>query len=213
MAEVNREFGVVGLGRMGANISLQALEKDMRVVDFDIRDTPEELRNVGMVEVDSLNGFRKQLSPAEVLRCWCHGSVIRSWLIDLMEAAYRSQAGLDTIPAYVEDTGNSTVAFQAMSALGTNGTLCLMGVSTGRKPLEINASCLNMQMVLGNKMVFGTVSSNRGHFERAIRSLAIMERNWPGWLSRLITRRLTLDMFRDALYPAPDTIKTVIALK
>jgi len=112
----------------------------------------------------------------------------------------------------MEATGNSTVAFQAMSALGTNGVLCLMGVSTGEKPLEICADCLNMQMVLGNKMVFGTVSSNRGHFERAIEALASMEQKWPGWLSRLITRWLTLDKFRDALDPAPDNIKTVIEL-
>ena len=112
----------------------------------------------------------------------------------------------------MEATGNSTVAFQAMSVLGTNGVLCLMGVSTGRKPLEVNASCLNMQMVLGNKMVFGTVSSNRGHFERSVESLIHIEERWPGWLSRLITRRLTLDKFRDALDPAPDNIKTVIEL-
>jgi len=112
----------------------------------------------------------------------------------------------------MEATGNSTVAFQAMSALGTNGVLCLMGVSTGQKPLEVNASCLNMQMVLGNKMVFGTVSSNRGHFERSVQSLTIMEQKWPGWLSRLITRRLTLDKFRDALDSTPDNIKTVIEL-
>jgi len=112
----------------------------------------------------------------------------------------------------MEATGNSTVAFEAMTVLGTNGVLCLMGVSTGQKPLEVNAACLNMQMVLGNKMVFGTVNSNHGHFERSVQSLAIMEQKWPGWLSRLITRRLTLDKFRDALYPAPDNIKTVIEL-
>jgi 6-phosphogluconate dehydrogenase len=38
-----------------------------------------------------------------VLRCWQHGSVIRSWLIDLMEAAYRDKK-LE-VSAYVEDTG------------------------------------------------------------------------------------------------------------
>jgi 6-phosphogluconate dehydrogenase len=31
--------------------------------------------------------------------------VIRSWLIDLMEQAYRNQGGLGDIPSYVEDTG------------------------------------------------------------------------------------------------------------
>ena len=84
--------------------------------------------------------------------------------------------------------------------------------TTGQKPLEVNAYCLNIQMVLGNNMVFGTVSSNRGHFERSVKSLTTLEQKWPGWLSRLITRRLTLDKFRDALDPAPDNIKTVIEL-
>jgi len=112
----------------------------------------------------------------------------------------------------LEATGNSTVAFQAMSALGINGVLCLMGVSTGEKPLEICADCLNMEMVLGNKMVFGTVSSNRGHFERAVQLLGEIEQKWPGWLARLITRRLALGNFEGALHPAPDSIKTVIEM-
>ena len=119
---------------------------------------------------------------------------------------------LGNLDLIVEATGNSTLAFQAMSALGTNGVLCLMGVSTGEKPLEICADCLNMQMVLGNKMVFGTVSSNRGHFERAIQSLIHIEKNWLGWLSRLITRRLRLDEFSEDLRTTPDNIKTVIKL-
>jgi len=112
----------------------------------------------------------------------------------------------------VEATGNSTVAFQAMSALGTNGVICLMGVSTGEKPLEICADCLNMQMVLGNKMIFGTVSSNRRHFEKAVQLLGEIERSWPGWLARLTTRRLSFGDFKDALHPTPDSIKTVIEI-
>ncbi len=55
--------------------------------------------------VDLLEHYRDKLEIAEVLRCWRHGSVIRSWLIDLMEEAYRSDGGTDSIPAYVEDTG------------------------------------------------------------------------------------------------------------
>lgn len=247
MADVKREFGVVGLGRMGANLSLQALEKGMQVVGFDVKKIPEELINAGLIGISGLDGFREKLPPprpvliyipagpvvdhvindlvlhldkgdiivdggnsywgdsirrhrrlsakgihfvdlgtsggvegarygacfmaggereavariepilielatpggyvhagppgaghftklvhngiefgmlqaigeglnllenyrdklnvAEVLRCWRHGSVIRSWLIDLMEAAYRAEGGLEKIPPYVEDTG------------------------------------------------------------------------------------------------------------
>ena len=55
--------------------------------------------------VDLLERYRDPLAIADVLRCWRHGSVIRSWLIDLMEEAYRSDGGMGKIPAYVEDTG------------------------------------------------------------------------------------------------------------
>jgi 6-phosphogluconate dehydrogenase len=247
MADVKRQFGIVGLGRMGANLALQALEKGIQVVGFDIKKVPEELISAGIVEIRSLDGFREQLSPprpifiyipagpivdrviddlvphldkrdiivdsgnsywgdsirrhrrlseqgihlvdlgtsggiegarhgacfmaggeeepiarleplllelatpggyvhagppgaghftklvhngiefgmlqaigegidllknyrdkldiAEVLRCWRHGSVIRSWLMDLMETAYRAEDGLEKVPPYVEDTG------------------------------------------------------------------------------------------------------------
>jgi 6-phosphogluconate dehydrogenase len=41
----------------------------------------------------------------KILTCWAHGSVIRSWLIELMLAGYQKEGGLQSIPSYVEDTG------------------------------------------------------------------------------------------------------------
>ncbi|MBW1716918.1 MAG: glucose 1-dehydrogenase [Deltaproteobacteria bacterium] len=148
-------------------------------------------------------------------------SNVKAQLVESIDANYLdgNESPLVNLPdkignldLIIEATGNSTVAFQAMSALGTNGVLCLMGVSTGEKPLEICADCLNMQMVLGNKMVFGTVSSNRGHFERSTEALSCIEEKWPGWLSNLITRRLRLDEFTEGLRPSLDNIKTVFKL-
>jgi 6-phosphogluconate dehydrogenase len=55
--------------------------------------------------IDLLKNYREKLDVTEVLRCWRHGSVIRSWLIDLLEEALRREGDLDKIPAYVEDTG------------------------------------------------------------------------------------------------------------
>ncbi len=55
--------------------------------------------------IDLLTRYKDKLEVAEVLRCWRHGSVIRSWLVDLMEEAYRTEGGVEKIPAYVEDTG------------------------------------------------------------------------------------------------------------
>ena len=55
--------------------------------------------------VDLLEHYPDKLNIAPVLNCWRHGSVIRSWLVDLMEEAYRSEGGIENIPPYVEDTG------------------------------------------------------------------------------------------------------------
>jgi 6-phosphogluconate dehydrogenase len=52
-----------------------------------------------------LEGYGERLPVAEVLRCWRNGSVIRSWLIELLEAHYREHGGLSQVPPYVEDTG------------------------------------------------------------------------------------------------------------
>jgi len=42
MADAKRDFGIVGLGRIGANLSLQALEKGMRVVGFYLKSVTYE---------------------------------------------------------------------------------------------------------------------------------------------------------------------------
>lgn len=55
--------------------------------------------------VDLLEHFDERLPVADVLRCWRFGSVIRSWLVDLMERGYREQGGLGKVPPHVEDTG------------------------------------------------------------------------------------------------------------
>jgi 6-phosphogluconate dehydrogenase len=55
--------------------------------------------------MELLEHYREPLPVSDVLKCWQHGSVIRSWLIDLMEKTYAQQGGLEKVPSYVEDTG------------------------------------------------------------------------------------------------------------
>jgi 6-phosphogluconate dehydrogenase len=55
--------------------------------------------------MDLLAHYREALPVADILACWRHGSVVRSWLVELMEKTFRQQGGLAKVPAYVEDTG------------------------------------------------------------------------------------------------------------
>ncbi len=55
--------------------------------------------------IDLLERHDYPLDIPGILTCYRNGSVIRSWLIDLMEQAYRREGGLDKVPAFIEDTG------------------------------------------------------------------------------------------------------------
>lgn len=112
----------------------------------------------------------------------------------------------------VEATGYSPLAFDAMDMVASNGIVCLTGVSGGSRKLEVSADHLNLEMVLSNKVVFGTVNANRRHFESGVRHLQEFEVRWPGLLSRMITRRLPLEDFARALERSPGHIKSIVEL-
>jgi hypothetical protein len=56
-------------------------------------------------------------------------------------------------------------------------------------------------MVLQNKVVFGTVNANLRHYGAAVRDLARFESMWPGLCQQLVTRRVPVDSYAEALSP------------
>jgi threonine dehydrogenase-like Zn-dependent dehydrogenase len=117
---------------------------------------------------------------------------------------------LGHIDIIFEATGASSVAMDAIAATGHNGVCCLSSVTAGTRTLTVDADSLNLDMVLGNKLVFGTVNANRRHFEAAARMLGAAVRRWPGVMEQIVTRRVAAEHFADAFTRQPDDIKTVI---
>jgi threonine dehydrogenase-like Zn-dependent dehydrogenase len=113
----------------------------------------------------------------------------------LIEAAHQYGAA-DII---FEATGASSVVFDSMQALAKNGVLVLSSVTGGNRKMEIPADQINLQFVLGNKLMVGTVNANREYFESGVRDMALAEAQYKGWLERLMTHRVNgLDNFKDA---------------
>jgi 6-phosphogluconate dehydrogenase len=54
---------------------------------------------------DLLTHHHQPLEIGAVLECWRHGSVIRSWLVDLLAEAFAADPALAKPSAYIEDTG------------------------------------------------------------------------------------------------------------
>lgn len=109
-----------------------------------------------------------------------------------------------------EATGATAVVFPAMRLLGPDGVCILSSVTGGSASVEVDLATWNREMVLGNRVVFGTVNGSRSHFEAGARDLEIIESRIPGWLSRLITRRLPFTEVGTALVRRPEDIKTVL---
>ncbi len=119
---------------------------------------------------------------------------------------------LGQIDFILEATGVSAVAFQVMVAIGNNGVLCLTGVSGGNKQITIPGDVLNLGLVLGNRIVFGSVNANRRYFEMGVRHFQEAQERWPGIFEKLITRRVPFDQFRAALDRRPEDIKTLLTV-
>lgn len=90
----------------------------------------------------------------------------------------------------VEATGDSQTVFDGLQNLANNGILVTLGLSTTRGSLTIPADLLNMERVLENLTVLGCVNAHRKDFERGAADMLLAEDRYPGWLSRLVTRRL-----------------------
>jgi glucose 1-dehydrogenase len=86
-----------------------------------------------------------------------------------------------------EATGSSPVVFESMLALAKNGVLVLSSVTGGDKRIEVPADRINLEFVLGNKVMVGTVNANREYFEMGVTDMAHAESQYPGWLGRLLT--------------------------
>jgi glucose 1-dehydrogenase len=89
-----------------------------------------------------------------------------------------------------EATGFSPIVFESLLALGKNGVLVLSSVTGGDRKVEVPADRINLEFVLGNKVMVGTVNANREYFEMGVRDMAHAEASWPGWLARLLTHKV-----------------------
>jgi len=87
----------------------------------------------------------------------------------------------------LEATGSSPVVFESMQALAKNGVLVLSSITGGDRKIEIPADRINLDFVLGNKVMVGTVNAAREHFEEGVRDMAKAEAEYPGWLEQLLT--------------------------
>jgi len=106
----------------------------------------------------------------------------------------------------IECTGAPAVIAGTLGRSAPSGIVCLAGLG-GNHEATFDIGRFNRTMVLDNDVVFGAVNANRMHYEMAAHALARANHDW---LARLISRRVPLARWHEALEHRPGDIKVVV---
>jgi threonine dehydrogenase-like Zn-dependent dehydrogenase len=99
-----------------------------------------------------------------------------------------------------EATGNAQVAFGAMEVLAHNGALIWTSITGGCERVTIDAAKINIDWVLGNKLLVASVNGNRRHFELGLQALSHGELTYPGVTGQILTHPVAgLESFKEMM--------------
>ncbi|MDA8084340.1 MAG: glucose 1-dehydrogenase [Nitrospiraceae bacterium] len=99
----------------------------------------------------------------------------------------------------IEATGIAALEFNLLDALALNGVYVLTGIPGGHRPIEIAGPELISRLVLGNRVMVGSVNASRDHYQMAVDDLLTAHLRWGDHLDRLITNRYPHTDFPSAL--------------
>lgn len=99
-----------------------------------------------------------------------------------------------------EATGNAELCFRSMELLAHNGALIWTSITGGKHEVTIDAAKINLEWVLGNKLLVASVNGNRRHFELGLQALSHGELTYPGVTERILTHPVAgLDSYKEMM--------------
>lgn len=116
------------------------------------------------------------------------------------------------IDVVYEAVGASSLAFETMRYLGTNGVFIFTGVPGRQGPVPVDTDQLMRERVLKNQVIFGTVNASLAHFTAAIADLGSFVARWPSAVPKLISHRFPIERAIEPLSGKAGGIKNVIVI-
>jgi threonine dehydrogenase-like Zn-dependent dehydrogenase len=121
-------------------------------------------------------------------------------------------ARIGSIDVVYEAVGASSLAYEVMPYLGTNGVFIFTGVPGHKGPIPVDTDTLMRDAVLKNQLIFGTVNASVAHFAHAVSDLGRFYERWPNAVRSLISRRFSIENAADPLSGKVGGIKNVIGI-
>jgi threonine dehydrogenase-like Zn-dependent dehydrogenase len=112
-----------------------------------------------------------------------------------LEALRDEVGGFDLV---VEAAGNAQLMADSFGLLRRSGVLCLLGIDGHAHTVELPGRVLGVDLILENRVVFGSVNAQRQDWVAAVDALDRSRERWPDALEALVGLRVPLDRFTEA---------------
>lgn len=119
---------------------------------------------------------------------------------------------IGNIDIVYEAVGASSLAFEVIPRLGTNGVFIFTGIPGRKAPISVDTDAIMRDVVLKNQLIFGTVNAGMESFAAAINDIGAFQKKWPDTLRSLITKRWPIDEVAKPLTSKAAAIKNVIRI-
>ena len=109
-----------------------------------------------------------------------------------------------------EATGASSVALEAQNLCSANGVVSFVGIYRSKVTTE-DAGRVFTNLVLGNRLYFGSVNANISYFRQGALDLVSIGKRWRGFLEGIITDKVSVSQWEKAYSEkGEDDVKTVL---
>jgi threonine dehydrogenase-like Zn-dependent dehydrogenase len=133
-------------------------------------------------------------------------------LVEAVGASYEgSVEGLGQFDLVVEAAGDAQLMADSIGLLRRSGVACLLGIDGREQRVSVDGRTLAVDMILGNRVLFGSVNAQRQDWYAAVEALDAAHVRWPEALEGFVRLRVPVDDFADAFAERRGKATLVIA--
>jgi glucose 1-dehydrogenase len=155
---------------------------------------------IGAGAIGLLTTYLLRLADVEV---WTASLEPENELVEESGASYVSTQGNDlselgTFDLVIEAAGNVQLMARTLGQLRRSGVACILGIDPRAQAVEIDGRVLGVDLILENRVLFGSVNAQRRDWLAAVADLDRARERWPEALEQFVKLRVPLDRFQDA---------------
>ena len=155
---------------------------------------------LGAGAIGLLMTYLLRLADVEV---WTASLEPENALVEESGASYVSTQGNDLpelgkFDLVVEAAGDAQLMARTLGQLRRSGVACILGIDPSERAVEIDGRVLGVDLILENRVLFGSVNARREDWLTAVADLVRAQQRWPQALEQFVTLRVPLDRFREA---------------